>query len=153
MTLGAMEKHYRVCLNAEVNGLKNAAIATLLHSQLRPIAVRGLLASGVKNAQFAPAAREHLDRMYRTAGHRAATDGIPKGISVCCSLPEAPERPPSALVPTEPGSHELQWVPLAALKGEHAGNYLPLLKKSIEVANYTDIHASVSRFVRKVPLF
>ena len=76
MTLGRLEKHYRVCLSADASGRKDAAAATLLHSQVRPTAVQGLLACGVKNAQSASAAREHLDRVYRTSGHRQATDGI-----------------------------------------------------------------------------
>jgi hypothetical protein len=81
--------------------------------------VQGLLACGVKNAQSASAAREHLDRVYRTSGHRQATDGILKGISVCTGCVEAPERPPSALVGTEAPGPELHGVPLAALKGQH----------------------------------
>ena len=79
VTLGRLEEHYRVCLSADASGRKDAAAATLLHSQVRPTAVQGLLACGVKNS----AAREHLDRVYRTSGHRQATDGILKGISVC----------------------------------------------------------------------
>ena len=77
--------------------------------------MQGLLACGVKNAQSASAAREHLDRVYRTSGHRQATDGILKGISVCTGCVEAPERPPSALVGTEAPGPELHGVPLAAL--------------------------------------
>ena len=94
MTLGRLEKHYGVCLSADANGQKDAAGATVLHSQVRPTAVQGLLACGVKNAQSASVAREHLDRVYRTAGHRAATDGILKGICVCTGCVEATERPP-----------------------------------------------------------
>ena len=119
VTLGRLEKHYRVCLSADASGRKDAAAATLLHSQVRPTAVQGLLACGVKNAQSASAAREHLDRVYRTSGHRQATDGILKGISVCTGCVEAPERPPSALVGTEAPGPELHGVPLAALKGQH----------------------------------
>ena len=78
--------------------------------------MQGLLACGVKNAQSAYAAREHLGRGYQTSGHRTATDGIVKGISVCTGCVEAPERPPSALAGTEPGGPELHGVPLAALK-------------------------------------
>ena len=81
VTLGRLEKHYRVCLSADANGRKDAAAATLLHSQVRLTAVQGLLACGVKNAQSASAARELLDRVYRTSGHRQATDGILKGFS------------------------------------------------------------------------
>ena len=119
MTLGRIEKHYRVCLSADASGRKDAAAAILLHSQVRPTAVQGLLACGVKNAQSASAAREHWDRLYRTSGHRAATDGILKGISVCTVCVEAPERPPSALTGTEPWGPELHGVPLAALKRQH----------------------------------
>ena len=107
-----------MCLSADSSGRKDAAAATLLHSQVRLTAVQGLLACGVKNAQSASAACEHLDRVYRTSGHRA-TDGILKGISVCTGCVEAPERPPSALAGTEPGSPELHGVPLAAQKGQH----------------------------------
>ena len=81
--------------------------------------MQGLLACGVKSAQSASAAREHLDRVYRTSGQLAATHGILKGISVCTSGVHAPERPPSALSGTEPGGLELHGVPLAALKGHH----------------------------------
>ena len=91
VTLGRLEKHYRVCLRADASGRKDASAATLLLSQVRPTAVQGLLACGVKNAQSASAAREHLDRVYRTSGHRQATDGILKGISVCTGCLEAPE--------------------------------------------------------------
>ena len=119
VTLGRLEKHYRVCLSADASGRKDAAAATLLHSQVRPTAVQGLLACGVKNAQSASAAREHLDRVYRASGHRQAKDGILKGISVCTGCVEAPERPPSALVGTEAPGPELHGVPLAALKGQH----------------------------------
>ena len=119
MTLGRLEKHYRVCLSADASGGKDAAAATLLHSQVRPTAVQGPLACGVQNVQSASAAREHLDRVYRTLGHRQATDGILKGISVCTGCVEAPEWPPSALVGTEAPGPELHGVPLAALKGQH----------------------------------
>ena len=119
VTLGRLKKHYRVCLSADTSGRKDAAAATLLHSQVHPIAVHGLLACGVKNAQSASATGEHLDRLYRTSGHRVATDGILKGISVCTGCVEAPERPPSALAATEPGGSELHGVPFAALKGQH----------------------------------
>ena len=119
VTLGRLERHYRVCLSVDASGRKDAAAATLLHGQVRPTAVQGLLACGVKNAQSASAAREHLDRVYRTSGHRAATDGILKGISVCTSCVEAPERPPSALAGTERGGPELHGVPLAAVKEQH----------------------------------
>ena len=61
MTLGRLEKHYRVCLSADASGRKDAAAATLLHSQVRPTAVQGLLVCGVKNAQSASAAREHFN--------------------------------------------------------------------------------------------
>ena len=73
VTLGRLEKHYRVCLSADASGRKDAAAATLLHSQVRPTAVQGLLACGVKNAQSASAAREHLDRVYRISWTRART--------------------------------------------------------------------------------
>ena len=119
VTLGRMEKHYRVCLSADASGRKDAAAATLLRSQVRPTPVQGLLACGVKNAQSASAAREHLDRFYRTSGHRQATDGILKGISVGTGCVEAPERPPTALVGTEAPGPELHGVPLAALNGQH----------------------------------
>ena len=69
--------------------------------------------------QSASTAREYLDRVYRTLGHRAATDGILKGISVSLGCVEAAERPPSALAGTEPGGPELHRVPLVALKGQH----------------------------------
>ena len=92
VTLGRLEKHYRVCLGADASGRKDAAAATLLHSQVRPNAVQGLLACDVRNAQSASAAREHLDRVYRTSGHRQATDGTLTGISVCTGCVEAPER-------------------------------------------------------------
>ena len=36
MTLGRLEKHYRVSLSADGSGRKDAAAATLLHSQVRP---------------------------------------------------------------------------------------------------------------------
>ena len=119
VTMGRLEKHYRVCLSADASGPKDAAAATLLHGQVRPTAVQGLMACGVKNAQSASAAREHFDRVYRMSGHRQVTDGILKGISVCTGCVEAPERPPSALAGTEPGGPELHRVPLAALKGQH----------------------------------
>ena len=119
VTLRRLEKHYRVCLSADACGQKDAAAATLLHSQVHPTAVQGMLACGVKNAQSASAAREHLDWVYRTSGHRAATDGILKGICVCTGCVEAPDRPPSALARTEPGGPELHGVPLAVLKGQH----------------------------------
>ena len=93
LTLGRLEKHYRLCLSADASGRNGAAAATLLHSKVRPTVVQGLLAWGVKNAQSASAAREHLHRVYRTS---AATDGILKGISVCSGCVEAPERPLSA---------------------------------------------------------
>ena len=93
--------------------------ATMLQSQVRSTAVQGLLACGVKNTLSALAPREDLDRVYRTSGHRAATVGILKGISVCTGCVEAPERPPSALAATELGDPELHKVPLAALKGQH----------------------------------
>ena len=105
MTLGRLEKHYRVCLRA--SGRKDAAPVTPLHSQVRPAVVQGLLACGVKNAQSPWAAPEHLDRVYRTSGHCAVTDGILKGISVCTGCVEAPERPPRPLAATEPGGPEL----------------------------------------------
>ena len=62
---------------------------------------------------------KHFDQVYRTSGHRAATNGSLKGISVCTGCVEAPERPRSALAGTEPGGPELHGVPLAALKGQH----------------------------------
>ena len=77
--------------------------------------MQGLLACGVKNAQSASAAPEHMDRVYRMSGHRAATDEILKGISVCTGCVDAPESPPSALAGTEPGGPKLHGVPLAAL--------------------------------------
>ena len=116
---GRLEKHHRVCLNGEASGQKDAAAATLLHSHVHPTAVQGLLACGVKNAQSASAACQHLDQVYRKSGQRAATDWILKGRSVCTSCVEAPEKPPSALAATEPGGPELHGVPLAALKGHH----------------------------------
>ena len=119
VTLGRLEKHYRVCLSADTSGWKDAAAATLLHSQVRPTAVQGLLACGLKNAQSASAGREHLNRVYRRSGHRQATAGILKGISVCTGCVEAPERLPSAPAGTYPGGPELHGVPLAALKGQH----------------------------------
>ena len=108
-----------MCLSADASGRKDAAAATLLRIQVRPTAVQGVLAYGVKNAQSASAAREHLDRVYRTWGHRQATNGILKGISVCTGCVEAPDRPPTALVGTEASGRELHGVPLAALKGQH----------------------------------
>ena len=39
VTLGGVEKHYRVCLSADANGRKDVVAATLLHSQVRPTAV------------------------------------------------------------------------------------------------------------------
>ena len=57
VTLGRLDKHYRVCLSADTNGRKDAAAATLLPSRVRPTAVQGLLACGLKNAQSASAAR------------------------------------------------------------------------------------------------
>ena len=119
VTLGRLEKHYRVCLSSDASGRKDAAAATLLHSQVRPTTVQGLLACGVKNAQSASAAREHLGRVYRTSGHRAATDGILKGIYVCTGCVKAPKRPLSALAGTRPGGPEMHGVPLAAIKGQH----------------------------------
>ena len=108
-----------MCLSAYTSGRKDAAAATLLHSQVRPTAVQDLLACGVKNAQPASADREHLDRVYRKSGHRQATDGILKGIFLCTGCVEALERPPSALAGSEPGGPELHGVPLAAPKGQH----------------------------------
>ena len=119
VTLRRPGKHYRVCLSADASGRKDAAVATLLRSQVRPTAAQGLLACGVKNAQSASAAPEHLDRVYRTSGHLAATDGILKGISVCTGCVEAPERPPNSLGGTEPSGPELHGVPLAVLKWQH----------------------------------
>ena len=119
MTLGRLEKHYQVCLSADASGRKDAAAATLLHTQVRTTAMQGLLPCGVKNAQSASAAREQLDGAYRTSGHRQATDGIRKGISVCTGCVEARERTPSVLAKTEPGGPELQGVPLEALKWQH----------------------------------
>ena len=66
VTMRRPEKHYRVCVNADASGQKDAAAATLLHSQVRPTAVQGLLACGVKNGQSASAAHEHFDRVSRT---------------------------------------------------------------------------------------
>ena len=117
---GTPGKHYQVCLKADANGRKDAAVAALLHSQVRPTAVQGLMACGVKNAQSTSAAREHLNKVYRTSGHRAATNGILKGISVCTGCADALERPLGALAATEPGGPELHGVPLAAVKGENA---------------------------------
>ena len=54
VTLRRLEKHYRVCLSADVSGRKDAAAATLLHSQVRPTAVQGMLACGVNNASQSP---------------------------------------------------------------------------------------------------
>ena len=141
VTLGWLEKHYRVCWSADASGRKHAAAATVLHSQVRPTAVQGLLACGVKNAPSASADREHLDRVYRTSGHRAATDGIPKRIFVFTSCVEAPERPPSALAGTELGGRELHGVPLAALKGQHPmGKWRrpPLSLASLAAADLVD---------------
>ena len=118
VTLGRLEMQYQVCLSAHACGRNDVPGATLLHSQVRPTTLQGLLPCGVKHAPSASAAREHLDRFYRTSGHRAATDGILKGISVCTGCVEAPERPPSTLTGTEPGGPELHGVPLAALKGQ-----------------------------------
>ena len=119
VTLERLEKHYRVCVSVDASSRKDNAAATLLHSKVRPTVVQGLLACGVKNTQSASAGREHLDRVYRTSGHRAATDGIVKGISVCTGCVKAPKRPLSAPAGTRPGGPELHGVPLAALKGQH----------------------------------
>ena len=119
MTLGRLEKHYGVCLSADANGRKDAATATLLQSHVNPTAVQGLLACGVKNPPSASAAREHLERVCRTWGHRAITNGILKGMSVFTGCVEALERPLVALAATELGGPELHGVPLAALKGQH----------------------------------
>ena len=66
------------------------------------------------------AKEDDLDRVYGTSGHRADVDEIVKGISVCTSCVDAPERPPCVLAVTEPGGPKLQEVPLAALNGRHA---------------------------------
>ena len=90
---------------------KDVAAATLLHSQVYPTAVQGVVPCGVKNALSAMAAREHPDKVYRTSGHRAATDGILKGIPVCIGCVDHPERLLSVLAATEPGGPEQQGVP------------------------------------------
>ena len=40
MTLGRLEKHYRVSLSADASGQKDDAGATLLHIQVRSTAVQ-----------------------------------------------------------------------------------------------------------------
>ena len=50
VTLGRLEKPYGVCLNADANGRKDAAAATLLNSQVGLTIVQGLLVCGVKKA-------------------------------------------------------------------------------------------------------
>ena len=117
MTLGRLEKHYRVCLSADASSRKDATAATLLHSHVRPTALHGQLACGVKNAQSASPAREHLDRVYRTSGHRAARDGILKRISVSTGCVEAPERPPNARAGAEPGARSCTGSPWQCSRG------------------------------------
>ena len=104
VTVGRLEKHYRVRLSADANRWRSVAAADLLLSPVRPTAVHGLPACSAIHTQRATSTRENMDSVDRTSGARGAPDRILKGIAIRTRCAQAPERHATPLLHTEGAS-------------------------------------------------